>query len=165
MYNLEGVEISKRLYNSKETKKMKKTSKKIVKKTMTTLYNEGNRTPKVVKEWNEKSRLTMYKRYQDPFCSTKPLISYKNAVKRATEYGNFVSADSADINDQMHTYQTCHQWNLRDGKGTWAVDHIVELKDGGAQTASNLQIIHCSENAKKSHRARKARNILKNFAK
>lgn len=144
---------------------MKKTSKKTVKKTMTTLYNEGVRTPNVVKEWNEKCRTIMYNRCQDPYCSTKPNICYRNAVKRATGYGNFVSVDLADIRDQMHTYQTCHQWNLRDGKGTWAVDHVIELKDGGSQTASNLQIIRCSENSKKSHRARIARNSINNVAK
>jgi hypothetical protein len=140
---------------------MKKTSKKIIKKTATTLYCEGNRTPKVVKEWNEKCRIVMYNRCQDPYCATKPLICYRNAVKRATEYGNFVSTDLEDIRDQMHTYQTSHQWNIRDGKGTWSVDHIIELKDGGSQTASNLQIIHCSENSKKSHRARIARKNIK----
>lgn len=116
-------------------------------------YKQGDRSP----EATEVNRLYNEARYADPNNTAAPRICHRHAVRRVRAMNGFVTHDPNEIQAIVQLYLLCHQMNLRDGKQTWAVDHIFEIEDGGGHTIENLRIITFSENTKKGHQARAAR--------
>jgi 5-methylcytosine-specific restriction endonuclease McrA len=142
----------------------KKTSKKA---SSLTAYRKGDRSPEVVKEWNDyfrpRNQKNMAKHYNDPDSKMKPRISHHEAVKRTKKYGGFVTEDPVEIEAIIDLYHEVHRRNLAEGKQKWSVDHIIELSLGGPHTLANLQIMEMKDNLAKSHKTRKAVKSIRPF--
>ena len=118
-------------------------------------YSEGDRSRKAKDAHakyiriNGSSKRYMTKQYKDPDSLVKPKISLKSAVDRAKKMGCWVDDSPDDVQKQLKIYLECHKMNIRDGKNTWSVDHIVPLCFKGPHSSSNLQIMKKVDNTKK----------------
>lgn len=127
-----------------------------------TKYQQGDRSPEVVKLWNERSRETMRKRRL--FTETKEQRLKDNAhtlhaiaCKRVSKakMGGRVADDAEEVKAIKALYYKICEINEILGKPTYCLDHIIPICQGGDHTLDNVQILTISENAKKSARERK----------
>jgi hypothetical protein len=130
-------------------------------------YAKGNRSAKATAAHAKYCRLSecqknyMNKQYNDPESLVKPKIILKSAIDRAKEMGCWVDASKEDYNKQLAIYHECHKMNLRDGKKTWSVDHIVPLCLKGPHCSSNLQIMPFKENVAKGQEEKKIAKLIR----
>jgi hypothetical protein len=105
----------------------------------------------------KKSRANAARQYKDPNNDYGPRKCLKDAIKRATSFGCWIDTSPEDVKKQMDIYRTVHRMNRQPGmKGKWSVDHVMELRNGGPHSSTNMQIITHSANASKSMKQRYA---------
>lgn len=124
-------------------------------------YQLGIRNDETKEAWadyireGEYSKKHMRKQYNDPNSDVKPLIMLRSAIQRTQKMGGWIDDSPEDFEKQLEFYREVHRRNLRDGKGTWSVDHIWEICNKGPHCSSNLRIITMTENVRKSIAERK----------
>lgn len=109
-------------------------------------FREGNRSVECKFAHSE------YRKYQnhDPNNDAVPRVCQLLAIKRAIKFGCWIDDSAVDMEKQLDMYRQAHRMNCASGnKKIWSVDHIIELRDKGPHSSSNMQILTLSANSKK----------------
>jgi len=121
-----------------------------------TKYQNGDRSPEVVRLWNAMSRDGMKKYRATNETLTARLKDnaqtlHAQAVKRTKKQGGYVTEDPKEIKKIKEMYYEVCKINNILGKKEYCLDHIVAISNGGGHCLDNLQILTISENSKKFH--------------
>jgi len=121
-----------------------------------TKYQNGDRSPDIVRLWNAMSRKGMKKYRATNETLTARLKDnaqtlHANAVKRTKKQGGYVTEDTKEIKKIKEMYYEVCKINNILGKKQYCLDHIVAISNGGGHCLDNLQILTISENSKKYH--------------
>lgn len=133
-----------------------------------TKYQQGDRSPEVVRLWNAMSRDGM-KKYRATNESLTARLKdnaqtlHAQAVKRTKKAGGYVTEDAKEVKKIKELYLEVSRINHTLGRKEYCVDHIVAISNGGGHCLDNLQILTISENSKKYHQVDKKMKKMKSI--